>query len=365
MHNLKNPITTRERFNRVIHWEKPDKIPNMDFGYWEETIQLWHSQGLPDHIKTDIQMEEYLKLEGESRIPTLPISNGLFPPFENRVIEDKGDSVIVQDHEGNICENLKNGSSIPRYLKFGLESRKDWERYKNERLDYTLPERIGNVKDAVKRAHDSGMPIRFHAGSLYGWLRNWMGVERFSIALMMEQDWISEMMDHLTDMTLYLIEKSFEGLDIDVAWWWEDMCYNKGPLVSPKIFNKLMVPRYRVITRLLKKYNVDVNVLDCDGNIHELTGGWIDAGINCMFPLEALHTDPFVLRKRFGEKLLLMGGVNKVALAGTKDDISREIERIQPLVAQGGYIPTVDHRVPPDVSFDSYLFYLEKKREIL
>jgi uroporphyrinogen decarboxylase len=41
------------------------------------------------------------------------------------------------------------------------------------------------------------------------------------------------------------------------------------------------------------------------------------------------------------------------------------LERILPLIENGGYIPTVDHRVPPDVSFENYLYYLEKKQEIL
>ncbi|PIV53616.1 MAG: hypothetical protein COY53_07465 [Elusimicrobia bacterium CG_4_10_14_0_8_um_filter_37_32] len=195
-----------------------------------------------------------------------------------------------------------------------------------------------------------------------------MGVENLSIAIMTEKEWVEEMMEHLTQMTLYLIEKSLPGIpgiDVDMAWWWEDMCYNHGPLVSPKIFEELMVPRYKRITDTLKKHNVDINVLDCDGRIYELVPGWLKGGINCMFPIEAAHTDPLKLREEYGRDVLLFGGVNKIQLARGRDAIDREMARLRPLVEKGGYIPTVDHRVPPDVSFENYLYYLDKKKSIL
>ncbi len=359
-------MTTRERFNTVMHFQKPDRVPNMDFGYWEQTIESWHEQGLPEHVRTNREVEEYLGLEGTDSILPLPIINGLYPGFKYKVLEDKGSHLIVSDDDGVICEVPKEGASIPRYIKFPIETREDWEIFKRERLDYRRGDRIrGDLKKFVDEQHAKGMPVRIDAGSLYGWIRNWMGVENLSIAVMLEKEWVEEMMEHLTEMTLYLINESLPGLDVDVAWWWEDMCYNHGPLISPKLFGELMVPRYRRITDEFKKYGIDVNVLDCDGNIYELVPGWLEGGINCMFPIEAAHTDPVKLREIYGDRALLMGGVNKRELAGGKDAIDRELEKLAPLVEHGGYIPTVDHRVPPDVSFENYCYYLEKKKETL
>ena len=358
-------MTTRERFNKAMHWQKPDRLPNWEFGYWDETILKWHGQGLPQHIKTFEDVENYLGLEGVEILPWLPAKNGLFPRFEQKILEEKDEYNIIQSDEGIICEVPKTGETIPKYLKYGIETREDWERYKAEQLDFTREDRIGDVKKAVDDAHAAGMPIRFDGGSLYGWLRNWMGVENLSIAIMTERDWVEEMMEHFTEMTLHLIEKTLPGLKVDMAWWWEDMCFNKGPLISPKLFHELMVPRYKRITKALKKHGVDINILDCDGCIYELVPGWLEAGINCMFPLEAAHTDPLKLREIYGTDILLIGGVNKLELIKGKDAIDRELEHIQPLIESGGYIPTVDHRVPSDVSFENYLYYLEKKKEIL
>ncbi len=359
-------MTTRERFNGVLHWQKTDRIPDMDFGYWTETLEIWHQQGLPPEIDDNVKAEKYFGLEGTDRIPTLGVNVVMFPEFEEKIIEDHGDRKIIQDRDGIICEVLKHSSTIPRYIKFPIESKADWEKFKQERLNPQTPGRIQpDLAQQVALAHAAGMPVRVHVGSLYGWLRNWMGVENMSIAIMTEPDWVEEMMDYLMNLTLTLLEKSLPGLTIDCAWWWEDMCYNHGPLISPKLFQQMMVPRYKEITAYLRQHGIDVNILDCDGNIHELVPEWLEAGINCMFPIEAAHTDPFRLRNDFGKEVLLIGAVDKIQLSKGFDEIDREIEKIARLVDQGGFIPTIDHRVPPDVSLKNYQYYLKKKREIL
>ena len=361
-------MNIRERFNAVLHWQKPDRLPNMDFGYWKETLEIWHEQGLPPEIDTNVKAEEYFGLDGSDRIPSLPVSIFIHPSFEYKILEDEGDRLIIRDGEGVISEVFKHGASIPHYLKFPIETRKDWEKIKTQRLRIDDPARKPNrakLKAFVDKAHADGMPVRVNAGSLYGWLRNLMGVENFSIAILTDKEWVEEMMEHLTQLILHVLDNVLSGLDVDVAWWWEDMCYNHGPLISPALFNELMVPRYKRITDMLRSHGIDVNVLDCDGNIHELVPGWLEGGINCMFPLETTHTNAEKIRQIHGNEVLLFGNANKIELAKGHDAIDREIERLGNLVEKGGFIPCIDHRVPPDVSMENYLYYLEKKQTIL
>jgi uroporphyrinogen decarboxylase len=63
--------------------------------------------------------------------------------------------------------------------------------------------------------------------------------------------------------------------------------------------------------------------------------------------------------------LALCGGVDKRELAKDKKAIEQEVERILPLIEQGGYIPTVDHTVPPDVSYENFMYYMEIKMKAL
>jgi hypothetical protein len=357
-------MTTRERLLAVLRGRERDRIPNVEFGYWPHTLASWHAQGLPDAITTDARAEEHFGLEGITIFEELPVRNGLFPAYERKLLSREGDREIIRDEEGNTCEILLSSSSMPRYIRFGLETREDWEQLRRERLDPGAEGRIGDVAGALLRGEKTGRPVFFHAGSLYGWLRNWMGVEGLSIALMTDRPWVEEMMEHLTELTIALIDRALPAQGVDLGWWWEDMCYNRGPLLSPRLFEELMVPRYARITAALRRHGIEINVLDCDGRIHELAPGWLRSGINCMFPLEIAHTDVSRLREELTD-VLLFGGVDKRALIAGRKAIDAEILRLRPLIEQGRFVPCVDHRVPPDVTYGNYCYYLEAKERIL
>jgi len=55
--------------------------------------------------------------------------------------------------------------------------------------------------------------------------------------------------------------------------------------------------------------------------------------------------------------------VDKLSLIAGKDAIDKELERLTPLLKDGAFIPTVDHRCPPEVSYATYRYYLKKKRD--
>ncbi len=193
-----------------------------------------------------------------------------------------------------------------------------------------------------------------------------MGFENILIACMDQPDFIEQMMEDMTNFLIGCLRRAVEEVRIDVGLFWEDMCFNNGPMISPRLFREWMTPRYKRITDFVKQASTEVFIVDCDGDITELVEHWIAGGVNCMFPLEiAGGTDPYALRREFGRELLLKGGVNKIELAQDKAAIRREVDRILDLVADGGFIPHVDHRCPPDVSYKNYLYYLKTKRQAL
>jgi uroporphyrinogen decarboxylase len=85
-----------------------------------------------------------------------------------------------------------------------------------------------------------------------------------------------------------------------------------------------------------------------------------------MFPLEvgAWGADPVQYRRQYGKELLIMGGFDKHVLQRDKNAICQEVHRLAPLVEEGGYIGFCDHRVPPDVPLENYIFFLESVRAV-
>jgi uroporphyrinogen decarboxylase len=123
-----------------------------------------------------------------------------------------------------------------------------------------------------------------------------------------------------------------------------------------------MVPNYRRVNDELRKRGTDVIGVDSDGNLDLLIPLWLEAGINCVFPIEvAAGNDVAAMRREYGRDLLMIGGIDKRALARGKEAIDEELARRLPVVAGGGYLPAVDHSVPHDISFENYTYYAERQ----
>jgi uroporphyrinogen decarboxylase len=98
--------------------------------------------------------------------------------------------------------------------------------------------------------------------------------------------------------------------------------------------------------------------VDSDGYVEELIPIWIEAGINVCDPMEvAAGNNLAAFRRAFGRDMAFRGGVDKRAIARGGETISREIERVKPIIADGGYLPGCDHGVPADVSWPDFVRY--------
>jgi uroporphyrinogen decarboxylase len=170
------------------------------------------------------------------------------------------------------------------------------------------------------------------------------------------------MMEWQTYFSTEMLKQVFAaGIIPDWVWLWEDMCYNKGSLVSPAFVRKYMAPRYRTVVDLLVSNGVKTLILDCDGNTEELIPIWIDCGINAHYPFEiASDMDPIRLRKKYGRNLTIIGGIDKRMLSKGKREIDGEIEKIRVLIKDGGYLVNCDHHIPPDVPYDNIKYFFNE-----
>jgi len=347
-----------------MRFQSPDHVPDQEFGYWDETFALWHQQGMPRYVDDNWKADIFFGFE---TCIGVPLHVGLIPGFEYKVLEEDDRKQIVIDYDGVTKEVRKDGhSTIPRYLRFPIETRADWEEFR-KRLDVKDPRRRmpDDKWEEWKRSVEArDRVLVIGGGSLFGMIRNWMGFKNIAIACMDEPEWAEEMVDYLAEFQCALIECAAREVRPDVCSFWEDMAFNHGPIISPEMFRRWLTPRYKRITDLLRDQGCEFAYVDCDGNINCVVEHWLAGGVNIMFPLEIRGgTDPYRMRERFGRDVLLMGGVDKTQLIAGKAAIDAEIDRITPLVEQGGYIPHVDHRVLPDVTYENYLYYLKRKRE--
>jgi hypothetical protein len=364
-------MNDRQRFQATMHYQPRDRAPICDFGFWSDTLQVWYEQGLPGHVNASNTSQFFGMDYGIDEVTAATgVTVGLAPLFEEKVLEDHGDCEIVQQSDGVRVLRRKFMATIPKPLKHLLVDRASWEKHYKPRLDPTHPDRYPPDWDERTKTWtdpDRDQVIALPGGSLYGWLRNWMGLESLSLVVYDDPAWFEEMVTSVADCIIGTLTRVLEtGGHFDACAMWEDMCFNRGPLLGVGHFKQFLWPQYRRIADLLHSYGVDVIWVDCDGKIDLLIPLWLEAGINCMFPVEVgmWGADPLGYRKQHGRELLMMGGVDKRILAGSRRAIKQEVYRLAPLIEEGGFIAFCDHRVPPDVSLENYVFYLEMAREV-
>lgn len=356
-------MTLKERWRRTMFYQNVEKRPNMEFGYWNETLGEWHKQGLPTTITDEAQAYEFFGIENWEMVWA---NTGLIPGFPHEIIKEDDEYQVYRNSERTLCQiNVKGHKSIPHFIEFGLKDRKDWELFK-PMLDPNDPRRFPeNWAELVQAYNATNKPLGVNIGSMIGIPRNWIGFENIALMTYDDPGLLEDIIETLCQLTCGVLEKVLPDVSVDFGAGWEDICFNSGPIVSPDFMREIVLPRYKRITDLLKKHGVCITWTDCDGNLNPIADILMDGGINCMFPVEVNGgTDPVALRERFGTDMRFQGGFCKMKFLETPEAIDEELLRIKPVVDEGGFVPGVDHRVQADAPLDHYMYYMKRKREL-
>ncbi len=345
-------MTHRERWVRTLHFEPVDRIPDEEFGYWSNTFPTWHDQGMSRDVTDDESADRYFGFvprttaaasKGLVYAPrnSIPTGLGLVPPFEPRVLEEDENYRVESDGAGIVQRVHKSGKdSIPQYLDYPLKGRREWEELFRPRLSVEnaerYPENRPDWEDLKARLNSPnwGSLVEIDFSGLFGGVRNWMGFERITTMMYDDPELMHEIIEHLATLSSTVIRRAVEEINVDVAWGWEDMAFRQGPMISPTMFREFLVPRYRMITDVLHAGGVDLICTDCDGRVVDIIDCWLEAGLTGIFPcevgVERDMTDPIVVREKYGDRVFIVGGVNKHALIAGRAAIREEIARIKP-----------------------------------
>lgn len=385
-------MNDQERFLQIARFERTGDPYCFNHFVWVETVERWQAEGLPKEahpirvICLGQDRTEFLPVHCLFRFGR-PYGNppyyvAIVPWYAREVINDEGETQAVRDEDGTVYRvSVSNPSAMPQYLEYAVKDWKSWRAYR-ERLNPHTPDRWPEGWDRIdltKTTHDHDprlhgrpwaerdFPLGMHGLSLLGLARNMMGVENLSYALHDNRLLVEDILDHMLYWHMEQARTIFaNGIKPDFVWMWEDICYKSGPLFSPKVMTELMIPRWKTYTDFLRSNGVEVILMDCDGNLDEFLPLILEGGLNAIFPLEvAAGNDMLAVREKYGKDLSIVGGIEKQALAEGKGAIDAILEeKVRPMLARGGYFPTLDHYAPPDISFESYMYFMLKLKRL-
>ena len=360
----KGAMTDRERFNNQMHYKPFDRCFNMEFGYWQDNFELW-DEFKKNSITNNEEADIYFNFD---EIKVLGGNVWMSPSFENgKVISEGTDKKIIINADGVLAEVPKDGhSTIPHFIKPSVVIPEDWEKCKEEKFSRDNPLRKVDIPK-YKELHplNRTYPLGVGTGSMIGKIRDMLTFEGLAYAIYDYPDMVEDMVETCCVFVENFLDQVLPHFQFDFAAGWEDICFKSGPIVSVNFFNKVVVPRYKRINKKLKEHKIDIWYIDCDGDVRPILKGFMEGGINCLFPYEVNScTHPADLLNEYGKELRIMGGVDKIKLIEGPSATKKYLESLVPLVERGGFIPFCDHRCPPDVKYENYIYYLNLKEKM-
>ena len=351
-------IDFNQSINATLHFERPEHICQFEWGYWPETIERWKREGM--------QSENPWEEVGITYYHRVPVNTRFSPPYEEKVISETESHQLVQDSYGIVKEISKNSTSIPKYISHPVSNMLDFEQLK-ERLNpndaIRFPSDWASQSQQLKERNSilvmGGCEISF-----FGWHRDLMGVENLMMAFYEQPELIHAISEHHLWFLKELYSRILQDVCFDFIFVWEDMAYRNGPLISPDTMREFMLPYYKELTSFFREFGDYKFLLDSDGDITDIIPIFIEGGIDGLLPFEvAAGMDICKVAEQYPQ-LLICGGIDKREIAKGRQAIDEELGKKLPyMFKRGGYIPSLDHHVPPEVSYADFKYYIERVQE--
>lgn len=299
----KGTMTNRERFNNQMHYKPFDRTVNMEFGYWDENFKEW-SGFVENNIINNWQADQFFNFD---RLRQVGGNTWIHPGFEEIIISETDDKKVIRNHVGLIAEVPKDGhSTIPHCIKSSINTPDDWKKVKKERFDINHPDRKVDIEKIKTWATpDRDYPLGVDCGSMIGRIRDLLTVEGLAYATYDYPEMVEDMVETACQLVENFLDQVLGEFDFDYASGWEDIAFKNGPLISLDFFHKVVVPRYKRLGDKIHKHGITLWFTDCDGDVRPLIPGFLEGGINCLFPFEVNsggHPAELLKEETFGLK---------------------------------------------------------------
>jgi uroporphyrinogen decarboxylase len=366
-------LTSKERIGRILRHQPVDRVGLFEV-FWRETAKNWSDVG---HFAEPGMVSDHFGLD-------LRRSNGeITPPFATlfnmqanldggeTVVEENETMKLTRDGNGALLRWHKGHSGAPEHVDFLVKDGAGWEVHIRDRLaDKNLYARRINFELYRNGRAACDRDGRFFTCGVVGAFDQMSpvcGHEHLLMGMALDPDWIRNMSELYNTATLEMMEILFqrEGLP-DGIWVWDDLGFKQRPFVSPAMYKELLFPWHKRLFDFAHARGLPV-VLHADGLVESLIPHLLEAGLDCLQPIEVkAGMDLVKLKKAFGDRLAFIGGMDARELIS--NDLGRvraELDKKLPSAMAGsGYILQVDHSVSHQVNYETYKYFVDRGLEI-
>jgi len=231
-------------------------------------------------------------------------------------------------------------------------------------LDYPLPTfqlKNDTVKE-IQSLHNRGYAVAVAAGSINEWCYYLRGMELFMVDLIQNQALAELILARITALVTQIgIQLADSG--VDILCFYGDVGGQSTMLMSPGMWRRWIQPRWDAIFRSIRHVNRSAKIfLHSCGYIEPIIPDLIDVGLDILNPIQPETMDPIKIKRRFGDKLSLWGGIGlQTTMTSLDPKVVRETAKglLEAWSINGGAIVTTTNSLPIDIPWENVLALVE------
>lgn len=347
-------LSSRERVNRMFARQHHDRVPRHE-SFWTETVERWQHEGLRGDGGTVLAL-----LDGDFAGICWNCPSAYSGDV---VLEENEQTVVRRDIHGGVARWWKHRMGTPEHLCFECDSREKWEtQFKPMLLAREPVMDLATVRRLYDRARRANKWVYFAGNESFEQARAMIGDEVSLMAMAEDPDWIVDISRTFTDCTIAEYQRLLDaGIRPDGLWTYGDMAFNHATVCSPTMYRELIWPDHKRLADFAHRQGMKF-IYHTDGNVRGVLDLYVDAGFDCLQPLEAkAGMDVRELAPVWGDRLALFGNIDVMVMAtNNRDRIEAEVRsKLEAGKLVRSYVYHSDHSVPPSVAWDTYQFVIK------
>ncbi|MCS7225054.1 MAG: hypothetical protein NZ959_10955 [Armatimonadetes bacterium] len=350
-------MTGRDRFVKALQGAQRDRppFPSLFFPIHSETLRRWHRDGMP----RDVHPIQHFQLD---RIELIPVTTGPVPHYERARLEDAEEWKlgVERDIKSQVDPEIAVAEE-----EFPIQTVGDWNRF-SSLLNPESPSRYPRFwTDYARHEKDRDYPLGISLGGLVGWLLEWMGRITLSKILSSDPAFLCRILEELVDFQIRVWTRALTDIEADFAIIWEGTVYRAQLLLDSPELKETLRNQYRRLNDFLEEKGIRVRIVHFHGRADGFGDLWWDAGWTAFAPLTAGAADPFELRKRYGDTLGLIGGLDRRLLGASKREMRELVRWAKILWEEIHCLPAPDGPLLADIPYENFRDWLSAFRREL
>ena len=344
-------MDTWERVKRMYEHREADRIPVLDTP-WQGTLRRWRREGMPEGA-------DWCDYFGADKVAEISVD--ITPRYPVETLEETDTYYIATSPWGVTMKHFKEDST-PEFLDYTVTTQEEWEKAKarmtlsDDRIPWDM------LKENYGKWRAEGRWIRaifwFGFDVTHSWM---MGTENVLVAMLEEPELVEDMFDTYLSRCETLFSRVWDaGYHFDELFWYDDMGYKGTTFFSPNLYRSILQPYHKRAVDWAHNHGIYAQLHSC-GDVMTLLPDIVATGVDALNPLEVkAGMDVLRIKREYGDRLLLRGGINAVLWSDTEAILHEIREKIPVLKENGGYIFASDHSIPNSVSLENMRYIMEE-----